>query len=298
MSVLGILWLTQLVAVLSADPAGSVVAKVNGTAITASDVDFAASRQGLTDEQKAADQKKLVDQLIDRQLIRAFLAAKKISPVADELQFQIAQAEALIRKRGEDPAKVLAKIGYSPERLKSELSLPLAWQVYARQTITPDQIKAYFQAHKQELDGTQLRVSHIILKLPKQASESQIAEKKATLSALRDEITKGKQTFADAAKAHSESPSREEGGDIGLIGWRGKLPPTVSKAAFDLKVGEISEPIVSPFGVHLIKVTERHPGDFSLEDVRTVIMEHLTQQLWTDTVAKERAPAKIEGPKN
>jgi len=298
MSVLGILWLTQLVAVLSADPTGSVVAKVNGTAITTNDVDFAALQQGLSDEQKETDKSKLLDQLIDRQLIRAFLASKKVSPVADELQFQIAQAEDLIRKRNEDPVKVLAKIGYTPERLKAELGLPLAWQVYARQTITAEQIKAYFQGHKQELDGTQLRVSQIFLKLPKPAADSQIAEKKATLNALRDEITKGKQTFSDAAKAHSEAPTRNEGGDVGLIGWRGKLPPTVSKTAFDLKVGDVSEPIESPFGIHLIKVTERHPGDFSLEDVRTVILDRLSQQLWTDTVAKERTSAKIERPKS
>ena len=96
MSVLGILWLTQLVAVLSADPTGSVVAKVNGTAITTNDVDFAALQQGLSDEQKETDKSKLLDQLIDRQLIRAFLASKKVSPVADELQ----TVEAFLKANG------------------------------------------------------------------------------------------------------------------------------------------------------------------------------------------------------
>lgn len=296
MTVAGFVLLAQLVAFFSVDQSAVVLVRVNGTAITAGDVDFAATQQGLSKEERPQADPKLIEQLVERQLIRAFLASQKVQPIADELQYQIDRAEELIRKRGEDPKKLLAKLGYTPDRLKSELGLPLAWKIYARQTITDQQIKEYFGQHRQELDGTQLRGSQIFLKLSKPQSESELAEKKEKLSNLRREILAGTTSFAGAAKAHSEAPTRENGGDLGLFGWRGKLPGTVSQAAFGLKVNEISDPIVSPFGVHLIQVTERHPGDFSLEDVRPVIMETLSQQLWKTTVEKQRSTAKIERP--
>lgn len=288
-----LLFMIQAAMTQAADP-GSAVATVNGTNITAADVAFAASQQGLTATEPDGTGQKLVERLIDRQLIRNFLATRKIEPLADDLELQIAKAEQAIKKRGEDPKALLTKLGYTPERLKRELGLTLAWQTYVRKTITPDQLKKYFDAHKIELDGTQLRASQIFLKLPKPAREMDVAEKVARLSEIRQSILDQKLSFADAARKYSESPSREQGGDIGVFGWSGKLPPAVSHAAFAMKVEELSDPVVSPLGVHLIQVTERHPGDFSLEDVRSVILDRISQQMWAETVQKERSMAKIE----
>lgn len=282
-----------LVALISADPKGTVIVKVDNAVISSADVDFAAAQQGLVEQDRAAAEPKLIEQLIDRQLIRAFLASKKIEPASEELQFQIAKAQDAIRKYGDDPHKLLVKIGYTPDRLKSVLALPLAWHVYSSQTITAAQIKEYSDKHKQEIDGTQLRASQIFLKADK-SNEAAIAAKKMKLADLKRDILSKKQSFADAAKQFSEAPSRDAGGDVELFGWKGKLPPAVSQAAFALKVGEISEPIVSPFGVHLIQVTERHEGQLSPEDIRPIIIDRLSQQLWIETVAKLRSTAKIE----
>ena len=298
MAFAGLTLLVHLVVLASADKASMIAVKVNGTAITAGDIEFAAMQQGISADERSLAEPKLIERLIERQLIRAFLASRKIEPPADDFQFQVARAEELIRKRGDDPKQLLAKLGYTPERMKAELGLMLAWQTYARQTVTPKQLKDYFEQHKQELDGTQLRASQIFLKLPKPANEADITANKEKLSEMRRDIVANKLSFADAAKRNSEAPTRDRGGDVGLFSWRGKLPATVSQAAFALKVGEVSEPVVSPFGVHLIQVSERHPGDFSLEDVRPVIMDRLSQQLWTETVERERATAKIDRPQN
>ena len=297
MAVIGLTVLTQLtilLAVFSPDPKAAAVVRINGKAITAADVDFAAKQHNIPAEKRPEADSKLIEQLIDQQLIRTFLAARKIQPVADELQHEIARVEELIRKTGEEPKEFLTRLGYTAERLKSELGLPLAWLVYARRTITQEQLKEYFEQHRQELDGTQLRASQIFLILPKQPSQSEISERKEKLAEIRRDIVAGNHSFADAAKQKSDAPTAESGGDVGLFGWKGKLPSSVSQAAFALKVNEISEPIVSPFGVHLIQVTERHPGDYSLEDVRNEIFDRLSQQLWATTIAKERETAKID----
>ncbi len=271
-----------------------VVVKVNGTAITEGDVDFIATTRQLKPEQRAEQESKLIDELVDRQLVREFLARRKISAPADELGFQIQQAEDAIKKHGDDPVTLLSKLGYTPERLKTELGLPLAWQAYVRQTVTLPQTKEYFETHRAELDGTQLRARQIFLKLPPNPTEADQAAKRSQLKDLRSQIESGKLTFADAARKHSESPSKDQGGDVGLFGARGKLPTPVTRAAFALKVNELSEPVVSTFGVHLIQVTERLPGDLSLEDVRSEIISKLSDQLWADTVRNERKSAKIE----
>ena len=278
----------------AAEDDARIIATVNRVSITAGDVQFAAIQQGVEDEGRAEAEPKLSDRLIDRQLIRSFLASRKIEASDEDLQFQIARAEELITKRGEKPDQLLRKIGYTPERLKRELGLTLAWQKYARQAITSEQFKSYFEKHKAEFDGTQLRASQIFFKLTKPVSDDEKAAKIQRLAEIRRDISAKKLSFADAAKQYSEAPSRDHGGDVGLFGWQGKLPAVVSHAAFDLKTNEMSEPIVSPVGIHLIQVTERHPGDFSLEDVRPVIFDRLSQQLWVDTVEKERKTAKIE----
>jgi parvulin-like peptidyl-prolyl isomerase len=72
------------------------------------------------------------------------------------------------------------------------------------------------------------------------------------------------------------------------------MPEEFSRAAFGLKVGEISRPFRTPFGVHLCLVTERRPGDLSLEDVREEVLKRLSQELWDQTVVELRKAAKIE----
>lgn len=286
--------LLHTVLVLGAGEPAQVIVKVNGTAITESDVAFMATTRQLKPEQRAEQESKLIDELVDRQLVRDFLARRKISAPADELGFQIQQAEDAVKKHGDDPATLLAKLGYTPDRLKSELGLPLAWQAYVRHTVTLPQTKDYFESHRAELDGTQLRARQIFLKLPPNSTEAEQAAKRNLLTELRSQIESGKLTFADAARKHSESPSKDQGGDVGFFGARGKLPTSVTRAAFALKVNELSEPIVSPFGIHLIQVTERVPGDLSLEDVRSEIIAKLSDQLWADTVRNERKSATIE----
>ena len=290
--------LVHIAALFGADDSSHVLVKVNGKAITAGDVEFVATTQQVKPEERAARAPQLVERLIERQLVREFLAGRKIVAPADDVQFQIQHAESVLKKLGQDPEAFLAKLGYTSERLKSELSLPLAWQIYVRQTVTTPQIREHFEKHRPELDGTQLRARQVFLKLAAGASEADVAAKTSQLKDLRAQIASGKLSFADAAKQFSEAPSKEQGGDVGRFGFRGKLPAPVTRAAFTLKVNEISEPVVSPFGVHLIQVTERHPGDLSLEDVRPEIIERLSDQLWKDTVARERQTAKIEHSKN
>ena len=61
-----------------------------------------------------------------------------------------------------------------------------------------------------------------------------------------------------------------------------------------MELHQISDPILSAKGIHLIQLTERIPGDLSLEDARSQILERLSDELWTKIVEQERQTAKIE----
>lgn len=285
--VLSVMW-------LAAPPASPLVARVNQTGITEADVEFTLKTRQVPAADRARETPRIVEELIDRQLIRDFLAQRKITAPADEIDFQIQQAERVIRQQGEDPAVLLPRLGYTPDRLKSELGLPLAWQRYARQTITLPQTKAYFDTHRAELDGTRIRARQILIKLPSNSDAAHIDEATRTLKDLKSRIANKSISFADAAREFSQAPTRELGGDLGVIGFRGTLPQPVARAAFALEKGELSDPVVSKFGVHLVETTERFPGELSLEDVRPRIMELLSQALWEETVQRERQSARIE----
>ncbi len=71
----------------------------------------------------------------------------------------------------------------------------------------------------------------------------------------REQILEGK-SFAEVAKEVSQCPSGSKGGDLGYF-TRGQMVPQFDKAAFDLPVGELSEPVQTQFGWHLITVTDR-----------------------------------------
>lgn len=89
----------------------------------------------------------------------------------------------------------------------------------------------------------EVRASHLLVDTREQAEQ------------CREDILGGK-TFADVAKTVSKCPSGSKGGDLGYF-TRGQMVPQFDKAAFELPLGELSEPVQTQFGWHLITVTDR-----------------------------------------
>ncbi len=113
---------------------------------------------------------------------------------------------------------------------------------------------------------TQTRARHILLRLSPQLTQAQALSQ---LSALRQDIVSGKTDFADAAKRLSQDGSAPQGGDLG---WAspGMFVPEFEQTMNRLRPGQLAEPLVSRFGVHLIEVTDRRDAPMSDAEQRAL----------------------------
>ncbi|HEX2094898.1 MAG TPA: peptidylprolyl isomerase [Longimicrobiaceae bacterium] len=121
--------------------------------------------------------------------------------------------------------------------------------------VTDREVRRYYDDHPDEFKrDASARLTLAVL--PRTATAADTAVTLQRAQALRAEIVGGAD-FAAVAKRESADPgSKDRGGDLGSFG-RGQMVPAFEQAAFSLPVGEVSQPVLSPFGYHLIQVQER-----------------------------------------
>ncbi|MGE3314320.1 MAG: peptidylprolyl isomerase, partial [Planctomycetaceae bacterium] len=271
------------------------IATVNGDAITEDDLRFMLLSRRVKQPTPEL-REELLERLIDRFLVRQFLKSRKVEADPRQLEEAVAQLKRQLRESGRDPDVILGELGYDDSRIRDDLGLTLAWQGHINRIVTPKEIEEYFADHRIELDGTEVRASQILIQLPADAGDGDLARAKTLLDELRGKIESGALRFADAAKEHSQAPSRDIGGDIGWFPYRGRMPSEFSSVAFGLKKGTVSTPFRTRFGVHLLMVTDLKPGMLSLEDARSDILRALSDRHWDQVVNSERSKARIERP--
>ena len=132
--------------------------------------------------------------------------------------------------------------------------------------------------------------------------EAKAAEALAKLPATADALTREQErqkqielVFADLARDKSTCPSKRDGGDLNWFPRAGSMVETFAKAAFALKTFEISEPIQTQFGYHLILCTGRKPGQaVKFEDAKEEVRDVYCSRLRDYLVAQLRQRATIE----
>ncbi|PWD85195.1 peptidylprolyl isomerase [Ignatzschineria cameli] len=161
-------------------------------------------------------------------------------------------------------------------------------QVVQGNNITEKELDLYmktaeFKRLKEEMmraDVPQHKVSHILVAVNKDKSEAKALQE---ANRLRDRIISGDGTFEDIARANSQDPfSAAQDGDLGWVGL-GQLAPSFEKTMMTLPVGEISQPVRTPYGYHLIKVEERRKGFQDDETIRNVAREFYFRKKAGDT---------------
>jgi peptidyl-prolyl cis-trans isomerase C len=221
------------------------------------------------------------------------LAAAKISVTDKELDAATAHFKRELARRDSTLEGHLAEKRLTSEQFRKQLRWRLLWQKYLQSQLTEERLESYFEKHRRRFDGTELRASHILLKPSSVGDRAEIETLKQRLTAIKVEIAAGRITFDAAAKKDSMAPSAGAGGDVGFFPYRGLMADAFADAAFRLQIGQISQPVVSPFGVHLIQVTETKPGKKPFQQAREKVRNDAASALYQSLVARQRKVTKV-----
>jgi peptidyl-prolyl cis-trans isomerase SurA len=141
---------------------------------------------------------------------------------------------------------------------------------------------------------TQTRVRHILIRTNEVVSES---EARRRLQDIRERVVNGQVQFADMARVHSDDASSGRGGELDWV-YPGDTVPDFERAMQELKVGEISQPVRTPFGYHLIEVLERRAADVSPErrrlQARQALRERKSDEAFQEWLRQVRDRAYVE----
>ncbi|MFN0017916.1 MAG: peptidylprolyl isomerase [Pirellulaceae bacterium] len=273
-----------------------VAATVDNAPISAAEVErevaLALKGRKIEGETLARLKKHALEQVIDRHLVLRFLQANKQAASKEDVDFALARLVRQLKAKDITLASHLKTIGMTEAKVRQELLWKISWARYVESRSKDENLKKYFDMHRAEFDGGELKVAHILLLVPT-GDDAKLQAAIQIATAIREEITSSKTAFADAAKKHSQAPTAKDGGNIGAIRRHEPMPEDFSKAAFALKKGEVSPPVVSPFGVHLVQVQEIIPGKRTWEDCREELRPAVTLYLFRWIAEKERKGAKI-----
>jgi peptidyl-prolyl cis-trans isomerase D len=164
-----------------------------------------------------------------------------------------------------------------PEKVKLEYVMLTQEAAMKQVSVSDDELKkAFEERNQQQQNPEERRASHILVAVPQNATPEQKSKAKQKAQALFEEAKKSPKSFAELAKKNSEDPgSAVEGGDLG---WspRGRMVKPFDDALFSMKVGDITGPVETQFGYHVIKLNEiKTPPKPSFEAMKPKLEEEL-----------------------
>lgn len=255
----------------TATPSGKVVARVGPGWVE--DGEFAAAASRLVNPGEPVDlgqRKEILEKL-----------------VTEEVLFQEALARGLYR---------------DPKVRKAMVNLLLREEVYEslrEGDITPEELEAYYEAHKSEfVVPEKVQIKRIFLKIGEDRTRDQAL---ALAADLRKQLLADPSKFGALAEEHSDDPYKRRGGDIGYVAADGKpgVPPEVVSKAFELQTGRLSEPFEAGDGVNLIVVAARREAlERTFEQMKGSVQRKLKndrfQAMTEEYIAGARAKYPVE----
>lgn len=267
-----------------AEVLNEIVATVDGTPITSHELNsFIRQSTGGVDPTQLSDtdRKKALDLLVTDALIRSESSRLGLSASDAEVDAYINQIKQQ-NQLDEDALNLALKQqgltleGYRGQIKKEILKNQLVGrQIRQRVNISPEQVQRYYEEHQEEFaQPAAIKVRHIFFALPASASEADAQHTLEKVQEAQKRLADG-DDFEDVAEDLSEGPEASEGGLLGLM-RKGQMQDEIEEVAFSLKSGEVSEPVRSAAGVHILKVDERESeSQVPIEDVREQIKERL-----------------------
>lgn len=289
-------WLT-LAAAPAAAQETDVIAECGDAQVRRIDLDKVVRRLGLAatadEPQRQRAEAAILEQLVDERILRAELVRMGIGATEAEIAESVARLREQVAARGLVFETFLESGGRTPGDLDAQVALEIALEKFVRPRMTAEAIAATFEKNRRELDGTRLRVSHIVFRPEAGGPVDVSAGLLDQAAAIRQQIMQGRLAFAEAARLHSAGPSRRQGGDLGWISRDGPMTDGFSSRAYRLAKGGVSPPFASPQGVHLVTVTAVEPGRIGIDAVRPRLEKILAEDLVRGLVVAGRRRSPV-----
>ncbi|QWV93606.1 peptidylprolyl isomerase [Geomonas oryzisoli] len=289
----------------------AAVEKVNGTAITRAELDRtlkalvgSGDPKQLPPEQLKKATEAALNQLTAAELLYQAGMKLEIKDLDKQVTARIVQSKYQYPSQAEFD-KALQSVGMTQKDLEEAarkdivINNLIAQRFAGKAEVTEPEVKKYYEENKlkQFTQGDRIKVSHILIGVAKGANAEAKQQAKDKALAVLKRI-KGGEPFAEVAKKESTSPTKEQGGSLGIIG-KGQSLPAFEKAAFALKAGEVSDVVETPVGFHVIKVEQKlPPATERYEDVKNRIAGNLKREkvrvMLAAYVEELRDKAKIE----
>jgi peptidyl-prolyl cis-trans isomerase SurA len=259
----------------------------------------------LSENTEQARREKVLDLLIEDELIRQ--EAEEVGILVSDEDFNAALSDIKQRNNlvsDEQLKEAVGQEGKTWEEFTKEIRDQIKMaklvnqEVRSKVDVSEKDVETYYQTHPDlfEQSPPTVQVRHILLKVEKDAAESKIQAVKEKAEQLVQQLRAGAD-FAAIAKEHSDHPSGQSGGRLGTF-KQGDLAAPFD-IAFGMNAGEISDPVRSEQGFHIINVQERISGDqATYENVKSKIREKLYEEksndLYKQWLAELKDKAYIE----
>jgi len=242
--------------------------------------------QHLQSSEKRRDAQKLIlSTLIDEKLMDAQVKALGLEATQEELRLAI---EDILRQNNvslEQLESMLAREGLALSAYRAQLRAQLGrmklvrLKLHNKVNVTEDDVKsAYERWARLESGEVELHARHILVRLDSNADEQATQAALAKAQHIAQLASAPGAHFAELAKQHGEGPSAETGGDLGYF-KRGVMMPEFENAAFALDVGQVSKPVKTNLGFHIIKIENRRTLPVaSFEEAKELFRQKLMQE--------------------
>lgn len=287
------------------------VATVDGKDVTAEEFNTEIQRviaSGLPPEAISQFKDTIVEKLVERRLLDNAISNSDIEVTDAQIDAKLEEVREEFAKASSQSGQEVTldqltqQLGISRGELRDSISQSIAVEQMLEKrgitSVTDAEARAFYEDNAEAFDRPEsVTASHILIKVDAGADEATVAAKKKEAEALSAKARQKDTDFATLAAEESEGPSAADGGKLGTFG-RGQMVPEFEEAAFELKAGEVSAPVKTQFGWHVIKVDKKTPaGKVPYEEVADRLKKKMKndklEQGIAELVAELREDAEI-----
>jgi peptidyl-prolyl cis-trans isomerase C len=266
-----------------------VLARVNGESVKKADLDRLiknmelSANQPIPAERRDEILRKALDQLVVYTVLSQETRARKVMVTDAEIDGNLKQMQAQFPSEVEFK-KALTARGMTLEKLRSDARIDMSInkmmeaELASAPVPTDAQVREFYDKNPDKFKQDEaIRASHILIPADEKADDATKKKARAEIDDILKQLNGGAD-FAELAKKYSKDGSAAQGGDLNFFP-KGQMVPAFDQAAWALKPGETSGVVTTPFGYHIIKLTERRPAStVPFEQVSPRIKEYLTEQ--------------------